>query len=82
MRAQRAVEVFFGLLNREWVNRRMDRTRAVAGADVFDCSERFHNRRRRRRSGAVTREDVLLPRLSVETGYNPFSPVWRTPEWG
>jgi len=40
------VESWFGLLKREWVNRRRYRTRAEARLDVFDYIERFYIRRR------------------------------------
>jgi putative transposase len=41
-----AVESWFGLLKRERVHRRHYRTRDEARLDVFDCIERFYNRRR------------------------------------
>jgi transposase InsO family protein len=42
-----AVESFFGLLKREWVNRVRYRTRDEARADIFDYLEVYYNRRRR-----------------------------------
>jgi putative transposase len=42
-----AVESFFGLLKREWVNQRQYRTREEARADIFEYIECFYNRKRR-----------------------------------
>jgi len=63
-----AMEGFFGLLERERVNRHQYRTRAEARADVFDYIERFHNPRRRRQLEVAKQKDLLLTQLSVETG--------------
>ncbi len=63
-----AAESFFGLLKRERVNRRQDRTRAEARADIFDYIERWHNARQRRRLAFQQQEDKLLTQPSVETG--------------
>ncbi len=41
------VESFFGILQRERVNRVRYRTRAEARAELFDCIEVFYNRKRR-----------------------------------
>jgi putative transposase len=41
-----AVESFFGLLKREWVNHRHYRTREEARADIFEYIECFYNRKR------------------------------------
>jgi putative transposase len=60
-----AMEGFFGLLKRERVNRRTQRTRAEARADVFDYIERFHKPRRRRQLETIRRKDLLLTQPSV-----------------
>ena len=62
------MEGFFGLLKRERVNRRKNRTRAEARTDVFDYIERFHNPRRRRQLEVVKQKELLLTQPSVETG--------------
>ena len=63
-----AMEGFFGLLNRERVNRRIYQTRAETSADNFDYVERFHNPRRRRRLEATKQKDLFLNQPSVEMG--------------
>ena len=55
-----AAESFFGMFERERVNRRQYRTRAEARADVFDYLERFHNPRRRRQLESVKADALLL----------------------
>jgi len=59
---------FFGLLERERVNRRQYQTRAEARADVFDYIERFHNPRRARRTEQRTKEEAGSIQPSVEKG--------------
>jgi len=44
-----ACEGFFGMLNRERVNRRKYRALDIAIADIFNYTERFQNPRLRRR---------------------------------
>ena len=51
------VESWFGLLKREWANRRRYATHQVARQGVFDYIERFYNRRRPH--GAVGRMSPL-----------------------
>jgi putative transposase len=63
-----AAESFFGLLNRERVNRRQYRTRAEARADVFDYIERFHNPRRERKIEQLKKEEVSSIQPSVRKG--------------
>jgi putative transposase len=63
-----AAESFFGVLKRERVNRQDYRTRAEARADIFDCIERYHNPRQRRRLDMQQQADRLLTQPSVITG--------------
>ena len=58
-----AAESFFGVLKRERVNRRQYRTRAEARADIFDCIERWHNHRQRRRLAFQQQRGKLLTHL-------------------
>jgi putative transposase len=63
-----AAESFFGVLKRERVHRRHDRTRAEARADIFDYIERCHNPRQRRRLDLQQQRERLLTQPSVITG--------------
>lgn len=45
-----AMESFFGLLKRNCVHRRQNRSRDATRTDVFDYIERFYNRKRRHES--------------------------------
>ncbi len=63
-----ACEGFLGLLKRERVHHRQNRTRDEARADLFDYPERFHNPRMRRRVARRDREFSALIKPSVETG--------------
>ena len=63
-----AMEGFFGLLKRERDNRRKYRTRSEAGADVFDCIERFHNPGRRRQLEAAKQNDLPLTHRPLKRG--------------
>ena len=53
------MEDFFDLLKRERVNRCIYQTRSEVRADVFDCIERFHSPRRRRRLETTKQNDFL-----------------------
>ena len=59
-------ESFFGMLKRERVNRRRDRTWAEARLDTFDYILRFHNRSRRRRMERLESEEKVYFKPSVE----------------
>ncbi len=63
-----AAESFLGRLKQERVNRRQDRTRVEARADIFDYIERWHNPRQRRRLEQQQQGEQLFTHLSVETG--------------
>ena len=60
------VEVFFGMLKCERVNRRCYVTRAEARVDLFDDIELFYNPRRRRQLAQTTGSSLIKP--SVEMG--------------
>ena len=55
-----ACEGFFGLLKRERIDRMIYPTLDTARADVFECIERRHNPRMRRRNA---RKDLKFPTL-------------------
>ena len=55
-----ATESFFGVLKRERVSRRQCRTRVQARPDIFDCIERRHNLRQRRRLPVQQQGEQLL----------------------
>jgi len=61
-----AAESFFGLLQRERVNRRRYVTRADARADVSDYFERFYNQRKKRT--LEKSYQTALNRVSGESG--------------
>jgi putative transposase len=61
-------EGFFGLLERDRINRRRHRTIVDARADVFDYIERFHNPRRQRRRDALNGRVSVLTQPSAKTG--------------
>jgi putative transposase len=63
-----AMEGFFGMLNRERVNRRQYLTRSEARSDVFDYIERFYNAEKRRKLEMLETEKLNFTKLSVETG--------------
>ncbi|CAN5799466.1 hypothetical protein BH23CHL8_BH23CHL8_31790 [soil metagenome] len=63
-----AAEGFFGLLERERVNRQRYLTMAEAQSDVFDYNERFHNPRMQRRLDSRDQKFIALTQLSAETG--------------
>lgn len=63
-----ATESFFGVLKRERVSRRQCRTRVQARPDIFDCIERRHNLRQRRRLPVQQQGEQLLTQLPVEWG--------------
>jgi putative transposase len=63
-----AAESFLGVLKRERVNRRQDRTQAETRADLCDYIERWHNPRQRRRLDQQQQGEKLFTQLSVETG--------------
>jgi len=50
-------ESFFNLLTREWIHRRVYRSRDEARKDVFDDIERFYNPKRKH-----VRNRILPPR--------------------
>ncbi len=62
------VEGFFGMLERERVNRRHYRTRAEARADIFDYIECFYNPRMRSRLERQKNEEIRLNQTVRETG--------------
>ena len=63
-----AAKGFFGKLKRERIHRRRYRTLAVARADVFDYTERFHNPLIQRRLDAQDQAFRRLTQPSMETG--------------
>jgi putative transposase len=58
-------ESFFGVLNRERMNRQHYRTRGEARVDIFDYIERCHNPRQRRRLEMQQQEARRLTQPSV-----------------
>lgn len=63
-----ACEGFFGLLKRERVGHRHNRTRDEAKADLFDYIERFRNPRMRRRVARQDQKFSAVFKTSAETG--------------
>ena len=63
-----ACEGFFGILKRERVHHRRNRTRDEARADLFDYIERFHNPRMRRRVAVQDQKLSAVFKPSVLTG--------------
>lgn len=63
-----AAEGFFGMLEREAVNRRHCRSIAEARNDPFDYIERFHDPHMQRRPDVQDEAFRLLTQPSVKTG--------------
>ncbi len=59
------MEGFFGMLQREQVNRRIYQTRREARADIFDDIDRFYNQRCRRRLQEAKQQDLFSTQPSV-----------------
>jgi putative transposase len=63
-----AAESYFGVLKRERVNRQHYRTKIEARADIFDCIERCHSPRQRRRLDIQHQTDHRLTQPSMISG--------------
>jgi putative transposase len=66
-----ACEGFFGRLKRERVHHPNYCTRHEVRVDLFDCIERFHNPRMRRRVARRDRRFSAMFKPSAETRQNP-----------
>ena len=63
-----AAEGFFGMLKREFVNRRRYLTQGQARSDVFDYIERLHKPRMQRRLDTQDQKFIALTQQSAGTG--------------
>lgn len=63
-----AIEGFFGMMKREWINRKRYTLINDVRADVFHYIERLHNPRRRRRLEMQKLEEISLTKPSALSG--------------